>query len=188
MSTQEGSNEVQGVGFSYADQDDMHDFPFLHNDARLQDDKVSFNIIAVGDVGLSPSLPRVNWRSDAVGSQWIDPLNWGGYAYPGQGIAQSEIDNGTYDDVSVVALGSDSVYCKYTIINPSVTSPIVSSVPPQVQVLVDRDSTFGTYYVNDTSDSELTVLQRVIGTIPSERVENEGNTVILIEEGALEIE
>ncbi len=181
MSTQEGSGEINGLGFSYAHQGEMHSFPFLHNDARLNDDKKSFNIVAVSDVKLTPCLPRINWRSNAVASPWNDAENWGAYAYPGQGVIA-----GLYPDVSAVSLEDDSVYCKYTVLNESLIFPVVENIPPPVQVLVDRDSTIGTYYVDDDSSSELWILQGILPGMFDERVEdNEG--YIIVEEGAMEV-
>lgn len=187
MSTKEASS-ILPASFTYESQAQLHDFPFFHNDVALASDSITFNVVACGDAKPSPMLPRVNWRHDATDSLWCDSLNWGGYAYPGQGITQEDVDNNTYSDVTAVALVNDSVYCEYAIINNSMTRPVVDVIPPEVQVLVDRDSGIGTYYVNDTVASELTVLQRVVSSIFGQCVANEDASVIIIEEGALEVE
>ncbi len=171
-------------GFEYKTQEEHFGYPFMHNDARLSDSTFSFNVIVVGDAKPSPYLPRVNWRYNAIDSVWSTSENWSSNTYPGEGVVAGE-----YDDVSAITLSDDSVYCKYAIINPidvSALTPVVTDVPPQVQVLVDRDQNVGSYSVADDGVSVLSILQKIIPGIFLDRILEDSST-ILIEEGAVEV-
>lgn len=181
-STVEVSAELP-ASFNFEDQHQLFEFSFFHNDARLESDVVAFNVLAVGDAKPSPYLPRINWRYNATDSLWLDSDNWGANAYPGEGV-----EAGVFPDVSISALPNDSIYCKYTIINSSSSRLVIKSTPPQVQVLVDRDATVGSYYVDNSGVALLTVLQRISPSIFGERIENETSESVLIEEGAIEPE
>ncbi len=182
-STEEGDKTIP-AGFSYNNQTEWHDYPFFHNDARLADNLVAFNIIALGDAKPSPSLPRVYWRSDASDSVWTESENWSSYAYPGEGVGDGE-----YLDVSATALANDSVFCKYTVLNTSVNAPVVTQTPPEVQVLIDRDDALGTYSVSDSELVSLTILQRLahafFNTIVDAADDEQGTLVV--EQGSIEV-
>ncbi len=166
--------------FLYEDQTQLHQFPFFHNDACLGDDKRGFNAIAIGDATVSPYLPRIYWRYNAADSVWTDSNNWGAYAYPGQGVLAAE-----YLDVTTVDLVNDSAYCQYVIVGESTHNAcVIGVIPPEVQVLVDRDNSIGTYYVDESA--ELTILKGVSPSLFSSRVEMSSGSIV-IEGGAVEV-
>ncbi len=179
MSTQESVGAVP-VDIHYPSQESLHYLPFFHADTRLPSDSTSFNIVAVGDAHPSPYLPRVHWRSNPTDSVWMNSSNWGGYAYPGQGVASVD-----YPDVSSSDLANDSVYCLYTIVDSSAIRPVVTGTPPDVQIFVDKDDRIGTYRV-DESDSKLTIIKGFYPRMFDAADIDSKDGAIDIEEGSLE--
>lgn len=179
-STVEGATAIP-LSLSYKNQDDLHNYAFFHNDARLGNDVVAFNMVAFGNAKPSPFLPRVNWRYNATDSIWTTSNHWSGYAYPGEGVGA-----GVFSDVSAGAMINDSIYCKYAIINTSSHAATVTLTPPDVQILVDREDEIGTYAVSDNALVTLTVLQGIIPSLFIPRVDNE-DADIIIENGSMEV-
>ncbi|MDA3853637.1 MAG: HYR domain-containing protein, partial [Bacteroidales bacterium] len=161
------------VSFLYEDQTQLHQFPFFHNDARLAEDKVAFNIVSIGDAHPSPYLPRVYWRYNSTESVWLNSNNWGGCAFPGEGAISD-----SFPDVTAVDLLNDSAYCLYTVVDSSANSPLVTVTPPEVQVLIDRDDSIGTYRV-DESASELTILTGIYPEIFDVVIENDEGSILI---------
>lgn len=178
-STVEADKDLPG-SFVYVHQDDLPDYPFFHNDARLGEDNASFNVLAVGNAKPSPYLPRVHWRADNTNDAWLTSSNWGGGAFPGQGIPAN-----TYYDVSASALANDSMYCRYAIVSTSTTNPEVNITPPAVQVLVDHENATGTYHVDNTA-SQLRILNGIIPALFNDKVDSVDGEIV-IDEGSVEV-
>ncbi len=178
-STEEAIQDFSGA-LNYENQQQLHNCPFFHSDARLGADSVSFNLVAFGNAKPSPYLPRAYWRYDNTNVVWQSADNWSGFAYPGEGASAAQ-----YPDVASSDMENDSAYCKYTIVSGSSSMATVTTTPPQVQVLVDRDENIGTYYVDDTN-SELWIMQGIRPVIFGQRVEDEEGAIV-IEEGAMEV-
>lgn len=170
------------VSLDYSSQDDYQDYRFLHSNAHLGEDKVSFNAIALENVKLSPSIPRANWRRNPIDSVWTNSENWSGYAFPGQGAT-----TGAYPDVTTTDLADDGDYCQYAVIDSSVIHAVVKAVtPPEVQVLVDRHDSISTYRVDDANGARLTILREVVPAIFEELWTNSDSNIV-IEEGSVEV-
>lgn len=179
MSTVEGIKDFPS-SFTFSSQNEMYDYPFMHNDARLGADSISVNLIVIGNAKPSPYLPRVYWRIDNTSSSWMTPENWSGYAYPGQGVVTAG-----YSDVTPVDISNDSSYCQYTVVDSSAHNAIISATPPEVQVLVDHSDSIGTYSVQGAAPV-FTILRGVHRDIFNVAIDNEQGSIVL-EEGSVEV-
>ncbi len=124
----------------------------------------------------------MHWRYNPTDSVWMNSSNWGGFAYPGQGI-----DSSAYPDVfPTLRSVNDSASCLYTIVDSSAIRPVVTGTPPVVQILVDKEGRIGTYRV-DESDSKLRIIKGFYPRMFDAADIDSKDGAIDIEEGSLEV-
>lgn len=176
-----------------------HDF--FHEDSRLNTEYNSsrtfgYNTASVGEIASSVFVPRVNWRNNNDNESWFTSSNWSGFGYPGQGITQDELDNGSFNDIyesKGALLSSEYNYTKYTVINkvqegkkkPKVDEG-VDGENAEVDHLIDIEAEVNSYTVDDSKKTTLRIHGNVADKIYNKTVKVKSGVVEVIN-GSVEV-